>query len=319
MSDQVRTSYVGVDVSKERLDVAFRPAGGHCRFPNDPGGIDALVSRLAEERPALVVLEASGGYERPAAAALAASGLAVAVVNPRQARDFAKATGRLAKTDALDAQSLARFAEAVKPEPRALPGEEALLLGEILDRRRQLIGMLVPENNRLPVTASEPVRRRIRAHVRWLEKEISRTDGELKEAIERSPAWRENEALLRSVPGVGPVLAGTLLAELPELGTLPHKRLSALVGVAPFNFDSGTLRGKRMVWGGRARVRSTLYMASLAAARHNPAIRAFYERLVAAGKPKKVALVACARKLLAILNAVIRDRVPWSPTHVLSP
>ena len=322
MNDQAESRYyVGVDVSKERLDVAFRPTGGRCWFPNDPGGIDGLVSRLAEEeqRPALVVLEASGGYERPAAAALAASGLACAVVNPRQARDFAKATGRLAKTDTLDAESLARFAEAVKPEPRALPGEEALLLGEILDRRRQLLGMLVAENNRLSVTASEPVRRRIRAHVRWLEKEVSRTDGELKEAVERSPAWRENEALLRSVPGVGPVLAKTLLAELPELGTLSHKRLSALVGVAPFNFDSGTLRGKRMVWGGRARVRSTLYMASLAATRHNPAIGAFYERLVAAGKPKKVALIACARKLLAILNAVMRDRVPWNPAHVFSP
>jgi transposase len=317
--DQMKSSYVGVDVSKERLDVALRPTGGHHWFSNDPDGIEALVSRLAEERPALVVLEASGGYERPAAAALAASGLAIAVVNPRQARDFAKATGKLAKTDALDAESLARFAEAVKPEPRVLPGEEAVLLGEILDRRRQLIGMLVAENNRLSATASESVRRRIQAHIRWLEKEISRTDGELEEAIERSPTWRENESLLRSVPGVGPVLARTLLAELPELGTLSHKRLSALVGVAPFNFDSGTLRGRRMVWGGRARVRSTLYMASLAATRYNPAIRAFYERLVAAGKPRKVALVACMRKLLSILNAVVRDRVPWSPAHVLSP
>lgn len=320
MSDQVESRYVGVDVSKERLDVAFRPAGGGRRwFPNDPDGIDGLVSRLAQERPALVVLEASGGYERPAAAALAASGLAVAVVNPRQARDFAKATGRLAKTDALDAESLARFAEAVKPEPRVLPGEEALLLKEILDRRRQLLSMLVAENNRLSAIASGPVRRRIRVHIRWLEKELSRTDRDLEEAIEASPTWRENEALLRSVPGVGPVLARTLLAELPELGTLTHRRLSALVGVAPFNFDSGTLRGRRMVWGGRSRVRATLYMAALVASRHNPTVRAFYERLVAAGKPKKVALVACMRKLLSILNAVLRDRVPWRPIHVLSP
>lgn len=320
MSNQVESRYVGVDVSKERLDVAFRPAGSRrCWFPNDPDGIDGLVSRLAQERPALVVLEASGGYERPAAAALAASGLAVAVVNPRQARDFAKATGRLAKTDTLDAESLARFAEAVKPEPRILPGKEILLLKEILDRRRQLLSMLVAENNRLSATASEPVRRRIRAHVRWLEKELSRTDRDLEEAIEASPTWRENEALLRSVPGVGPVLARTLLAELPELGTLTHKRLSALVGVAPFNFDSGTLRGRRMVWGGRSRVRATLYMAALVASRHNPAVRAFYERLVAAGKPKKVALVACMRKLLSILNAVLRDRIPWRPIHVLSP
>jgi transposase len=313
--DRAEIQYVGVDVSKERLDVAFRPAGRHCWFPNDLGGIDGLLRRLLEERPALVVLEASGGYERPAAAALAARGLAVAVVNPRQARDFAKATGRLAKTDALDAESLARFAEAVRPEPRVLPDEETLLLSEILDRRRQLIGMLVAENNRLSATASEPVKRRIRAHVRWLEKEISYTDGELEEAVERCPTWRENEALLRSVPGVGPVLAKTLLAELPELGVLSHKRLSALVGVAPLNFDSGALRGRRMVWGGRARVRSTLYMASLSAARHNPIIRAFYERLVAAGKPKKVALIACARKLLSILNAVMRDHVRWRSIH----
>lgn len=323
MSDRIESSdyYVGVDVSKERLDVAFRPTGGsRCWFANDPAGIDGLLSRLLEnDHPALVVLEASGGYERPAAAALAAARLPVAVVNPRQARDFAKATGRLAKTDALDAESLAHFAEAVKPEPRALPGEEVLLLKEILDRRRQLLSMLLAENNRLSAIASEPVRRRVRAHVRWLEKELSRIDRELEEAIEASPTWRENEALLRSVPGVGPVLARTLLAELPELGTLTHRRLSALVGVAPFNFDSGAFRGRRMVWGGRARVRATLYMAALAACRHNPAVRAFYERLVEAGKPKKVALVACMRKLLTILNAVMRDRVPWRSIHVLSP
>jgi transposase len=318
--DQAQSRYyVGVDVSKERLDVAFRPTSRRCWFPNDLSGIDGLVRRLLEERPALVVLEASGGYERPAAAALAARGLAVAVVNPRQARDFAKATGRLAKTDALDAESLARFAEAVRPEPRVLPDEETLLLGEILDRRRQLIGMLVAENNRLSATVSEPVRKRIRLHVRWLEKEISRTDGELEQAVEQSPTWQENEALLRSVPGVGPVLARTLLAELPELGVLSHKRLSALVGVAPLNFDSGALRGRRKIWGGRARVRSTLYMASLSATRHNPTIRAFYERLVAAGKPKKVALIACARKLLSILNAVMRDHVRWKPIHPPTP
>ena len=319
MKDRAPRSYVGVDVSKERLDVAFRPTGKHYRFPNDLHGIDDLVGHLTQELPTLVVLEASGGYERPAAAALAARGLAVAVVNPRQARDFAKATGRLAKTDALDAESLAHFAEAVRPEPRVLPDEETLLLGEILDRRRQLIGMLVAENNRLGTTASELVRRRIRAHVRWLEKEISRTDAELEETIEQSPTWRANEALLRSVPGVGPVLARTLLAELPELGVLSHKRLSALVGVAPLNFDSGTLRGRRMVWGGRARVRSTLYMASLSATRHNPTIRAFYERLVGSGKPKKVALIACTRKLLSILNAVMRDRVRWRSLHPSTP
>ena len=243
----------------------------------------------------------------------------MAVVNPRQARDFAKATGTLAKTDKIDAYVLARFAEALKPEPRTLPGEEALLLGEILGRRRQLIGMLVAENNRLSAIVSAPVKRRIRAHVRWLEKELSRTDLELEEVLEASPIWRENEALLRSVPGVGPTLARTLLAELPELGTITHKRLSALVGVAPFNRDSGRIRGKREVWGGRARVRTALYMSAMVASKHNPLIREFYERLVEAGKPKKVALVACMRKLLAILNAMMRDRRPWRFTHALTP
>jgi transposase len=311
--------YAGVDVSKGRLDVALRPRGGRFSVANDPEGIEDLVSRLARERLALVVLESTGGYERPAAAAIAASGIPVAVVNPRQARDFARATGKLAKTDRIDAEVLARFAEAVRPEPRALPDEEALLLGEVLDRRRQLIVMLVAENNRLAATVSEPVKRRIRAHVRWLEKELARTDRELEEAIEASPTWRENEALLRTVPGVGPALARTLLAELPELGTLTHKRLSALVGVAPFARDSGRMRGKREVWGGRARVRTALYMSAMVASRHNPLIREFYERLVEAGKPKKVALVACMRKLLSILNAVMRDRAPWRSTHALNP
>ncbi len=315
--------YVGIDVSKGRLDVAVRRGGAHQEgfaVANDQEGIDALVERLLGTRPALVVLESSGGFERPAATTLAKEGLAVAVVNPRQARDFARATGRLAKTDRLDAESLARFAEAVRPRPRALPDEEALLLGEILDRRRQIVGMLVAEKNRLSTVASEPVRRRVRAHVRWLEKELDRTERDLQEAVEASETWRENEALLRSVPGVGPVLARTLLAELPELGTLTHRRLCALAGVvAPFSRDSGALRGRRAVWGGRARVRGALYMGALVAARHNPPIREFYERLVKTGKPKKVALVACMRKLLAILNAVMRDRASWRSPHVLPP
>ena len=319
MSTTTVERYAGVDVSKARLDVAVRPTGERYSLANEPEGIDALVGRLEEAGPELVVLKATGGFERPAAAALAASGIAVAVVNPRQARDFAKATGTLAKTDKIDAYVLARFAEALKPEPRTLPSEEALLLGEILGRRRQLIGMLVAENNRLSAIVSAPVKRRIRAHVRWLEKELSRTDLELEEVLEASPVWRENEALLRSVPGVGPTLARTLLAELPELGTLTHKRLSALVDVAPFNRDSGRIRGKREVWGGRAKVRSALYMSAMVASKHNPLIREFYERLVEAGKPKKVALVACMRKLLAILNAMMRDRRPWRFTHALTP
>lgn len=309
--------HAGIDVSKDRLDVCLLPEGEAFAVANDPEGIDSLLGRLAQASPELVVLEATGGYERPAAAAIAASGLAVAVVNPRQARDFAKATGQLAKTDRLDAGILARFAAAVRPRASAIPDEEMRALQAILTRRRQLLEMVVAEKNRSRL-APEVVARRIRVHVRWLEKELDRADRELDEAIERSEAWRENEALLRSVPGVGPVLARTLLAELPELGTLGHRRLSALVGVAPLNRDSGTLRGKRAVWGGRAPVRATLYMGALVAVRHNPTLKAFYGRLLKAGKPKKVALVACMRKLLSILNAVLRDRAPWHSTHVLS-
>ncbi len=308
----------GIDVSKDHLEVCLVPDGETFAVANDQEGIDSLLGRLQEARPELVVLEATAGYERPVAAAIAAAGIAVAVVNPRQARDFAKATGRLAKTDRIDAEVLARFAAAVGPKPSVLPDEEARALQAILTRRRQLSGMLVAEKNRL-LMAPEAVARRIRAHARWLEKELSRTDRDLDEAIAASTTWKENEALLRSVPGVGPVLARTLLAELPELGTLTHKRLSALVGVAPFNRDSGTLRGKREVWGGRAPVRAALYMGALVATRHNPILREFYERLLAAGKPKKVALVACMRKLLIILNALMRDRASWRSPHVLNP
>jgi transposase len=317
--------YAGVDVSKDRLDVCVRPSeperhgGGDVFFvTHDAAGIDTLVSRLLQERPAMVILEATGGFERTVVGALAAAGLAVAVVNPRQVRDFAKATGRLAKTDALDAEVLARYAEAIRPTPKALPDEEIRTLQGILARRRQLVDMLTAENNRQP-TASKQVAKRIAAHIKWLEKELSRTDGDLDEAIKESPALAENEALLRSVPGVGPVLARTLLAEVPELGALTHKRLAALVGVAPLNRDSGTFRGRRGVWGGRAKVRAALYMGALVAARRNPVVRAFYERLLAAGKPKKVALVACMRKLLSILNAVVKHRTPWRSPHYLSP
>ena len=318
--------YVGVDVSKDRLDVCVRrsEAGRHDDgddtfvVSRNDAGIDALVSRLVDERPVLVIVEATGGFERAVVAALAAIGLPVAVVNPRQVRDFARATGRLAKTDALDAEVLARFAEAVQPAPKALPDEEIRALQGILARRRQLLGILTAENNRLP-SATKPVAKRIAAHVRWLEKELERTERDLDAAIKSSPALRENEALLRSVPGVGPVLARTLLAEVPELGTLTHKPLAALVGVAPLNRDSGTFRGRRGVWGGRADVRAALYMGALVATRRNPAVREFYERLLAAGKPKKVALVACMRKLLLILNAVLKHRTSWRSPHHLSP
>jgi transposase len=315
----VRHHHVGIDVSKERLDVCSLPDGGTFSVANDRAGIDELLARLLEGvHPELVVLKATGKYERPAAAAVAARGIAVAVVNPRQARDFAKATGRLAKTDRIDAEVLARFAGAVAPRPSVLPDEETRALQAILVRRRQLLEMVVAEKNRLQM-APEAVPRRVAAHVRWLEKELGRVDRELDEAVRESETWRANEELLRSVPGVGPVLARTLLAELPELGTLPRRRLCALVGVAPFNRDSGTFRGKREVWGGRAPVRAALYMGALVATRHNPILKEFYERLLKAGKPKKVALVACMRKLLSILNAMMRDRAIWRCPHALTP
>ena len=313
-----RRHLVGIDVCKDRLDVCLLPSGEAFSVANDPEGIDALVGRLQEVGPKLVILEATGRYERPAASAIAASGIAVAVVNPRQARDFAKATGRLAKTDKIDAEVLARFASIIEPPPSTLPDEEAQALQAILTRRRQLLLMLTAEKNRL-LMAPEAVAKRIRAHLRWLEKELLRTDRELDEAVRHSEVWCRNEELLRSVPGVGPVLARTLLAELPELGAIDHKRLSALVGVAPFNRDSGKIRGKREVWGGRAPVRAALYMGALVATCHNPILKEFYERLLGAGKPKKVALVACMRKLLSILNAMMRDGAIWRCPHVLTP
>ena len=240
------------------------------------------------------------------------------MVNPRQARDFAKATGKLAKTDKIDAEVLARLASAVGPQPSVLPDEEMRALQAILARRRQILEMLLAEKNRLQM-APEAVAKRIAAHVKWLQRELIRTDRDLDEAIAESEVWRRNEGLLRSVPGVGPVLARTLLAELPELGSLAPKRLSALVGVAPFNCDSGQSRGKREVWGGRAPVRAALYMGALVATRHNPVLKEFYRRLLKAGKPKKVALVACMRKLLSILNALMRDRAIWRCPHALTP
>ena len=314
--------HVGIDVSKRTLDVCLLPEGARTGesfvFSNDQEGIDELLGCLEGASPKLVVLEATGRYERLCATSIAARGIPVAIVNPRQARDFAKAIGRLAKTDRIDAFVLARFAASVGPSPSAIPDEEAQALQHILARRRQVLEMLVAEKNRLQV-APRTLHKRIRAHIEWLEKELSRTDGDLEEAIEASVAFKENEALLKSVPGVGPVLARTLLAELPELGKITHKRLCALVGVAPFNRDSGQGRGKREVWGGRAPVRAALYMGALVAARYNPTIKEFYERLVAAGKPKKVALVACMRKLLSLLNALMRDRAIWRCPHVLAP
>jgi transposase len=302
--------YVGIDVSKAQLDVAERPAGERAVIPHTEEGIAMLVERLRHQRPACLVLEATGGLEVPLASALAVAGIPVAVVNPRQVRDFARATGQLAKTDAIDAQTLARFAEAVRPAPRPLPDEATQAFSALLTRRRQLIEMLVAEQNRMQ-RAPRPIQRQIQAHLTWLKRQLATLDEDLTHRIQSTPLWREHEDLLRSVPGIGPVVSRTLLAELPELGTLTHKQIAALVGVAPLNRDSGTLRGRRMIWGGRAVVRGVLYMSAVVAARHNPVIKAFYQRLRTAGKAPKVALVACMHKLLTILNAIVKHRTPW--------
>ena len=310
--------FVGIDVGKAYLDVAVRPAGTHERLPNDEEGIARLVDRLRAARPTLVVLEATGGLEVPLTAALATVGLAVAVVNPRQVRDFAKAVGQLAKTDALDAHLLARFAEVVRPEPRPLPDADAQALSALLTRRRQVIGMLVAEQQRLATTVAA-LRPRVEAHIAWLRQERDDLDRQLRDRVRGSPVWREDDDLLQSVPGVGPVLATTLIAELPELGHLNRKQIATLVGVAPLNCESGILRGRRIVWGGRAQVRAALWMGTLVAVQHNPVLRQFYGRLVAAGKPKKVALTACMHKLLLILNALLRQRVRWQPAQAVTP
>ena len=307
--------YVGIDVSGAHLDIAVRPSGDEWRQANSDDGISQVVGHLEELDPELVVLEATGGLQLPLTGALAAAQLPVVVVNPRQVRDFAKATGRLAKTDVLDAHVLAHFAEGVRPQPRAMPDAQARELTSILARRRQVVEMLTAEDNRLR-RASDPVRKRIRAHIGWLERELTDINKDLGRIVKESPAWSEKDSLLRSTPGVGPILSITLLADLPELGSLNRKQIAALVGVAPLNRDSGTMRGKRTVWGGRARVRSALYMAALTAARHNPVIRAFYQRLCAAGKAKKVALTACMRKLVLILNSMLKHHTRWGLPHM---
>jgi transposase len=266
----------------------------------------------------LIVMEATGSMERQVSAALGGAGLPVVVVNPRQVRDFAKATGQLAKTDSIDALVLARFAEAVRPAVRPLPDEVTLELRALTSRRRQITEMIVAERNRI-ANASQAVRKRIDAHIRWLEAELERADKDLDQSIRQSPIWRENEDLLRSVPSIGPVVSRTLLAELAELGKLNRKQIAALVGIAPFNRDSGTFRGRRGIWGGRATVRAALYMAALVASRRNSVIRAFYKRLRDGGKAPKVALVACMRKLLTILNAMIKHKTRWSEITLQTP
>ena len=304
--------YVGIDVSKGTLDLAVRPSGARHQEANDADGIARVLAYLRQVRPSLVVCEATGGWERPLAAALGVARLPVAVVNPRQVRDFARATGQLAKTDALDARIIARFAEAVTPEPRPLAEETVQVLDQLVRRRQQLIEMRTAERNRRPLAAG-CVRQQLDAHIAWLSGQLDALDRELARLLRESPLWRAQDELLQSVNGVGPVLSATLLAALPELGRLSHKAIAALVGVAPFSHDSGTRRGKRAIRGGRGGVRHVLYMATLSAVRSNQTLRGFYERLLHAGKRKKVALVACMHKLLTILNAMVRDQRQWEP------
>lgn len=305
---------VGIDVAKAALDVAVSPTAERWTLAYTEREVAALVRRLTPLQPALVVLEATGGLEGPLVGALAAAGLPVVVVNPRQVRDFAKATGRLAKTDTLDAAVLAHFAATVRPTPRPLPDAATQTLAALVTRRRQLVGMLTAERNRL-ASAPRALRAEIQGHITWLQRRLGRLDEDLDQAIRTSPAWRAQDDLLQSAPGVGPVLSRTLLASLPELGALNRKAIAALVGVAPLNRDSGTLRGRRRVWGGRAAVRAVLYMGTLVAVRHNPVLRAFYQRLRAVGKLPKVALTACMRKLLTILNAMLKQQTRWNPSH----
>jgi len=306
--------FLGIDVAKAELVVAARPSGERWTVANDERGVQALVERLRGGAPTLIVLEATGGYELLCVSALAAAALPVVVVNPRQVRDFARATGQLAKTDQIDAGILALFAERVRPPVRALPAADAQALEALLARRRQLLEMLQAERNRLGQVfgGDKPlVKKSLTTHITFLQRALDAADRELRDQIQQSPAWRAQDEQLQRVTGVGPVLSLTLLAELPELGRVSRREIAKLAGVAPLSRDSGTLRGRRVVQGGRASVRAVLYMGTLVATRHNAVIRDFYQRLLAAGKPKKLALVACMRKLLTILNAMVRTHEPW--------
>ncbi len=310
--------FVGIDVAKKHLDVAVRPSLATRRFNNDQPGIGELVRWLRELSPKLVVLEATGGIEAPAVAELHLAKLAVAVVNPRQVRDFAKATGQLAKTDGLDAAVLAHFAEAIPLRPQAEPDEARAALEALVLRRRQLVDMRVAEQNRLGATRRAPIKQSIQASIDWLATQIRSLDKDINGLVRQTDAWRVDEDLLRSAKGVGPGLARALIVSLPELGTLNRKQIAKLVGVAPLNRDSGTLRGRRSIWGGRGHIRDVLYMATLSAIRHNDTIRGFYARLMSVGKQKKVAIVACMRKLLVILNACKRDRARFDATRAIT-
>ena len=304
-------SFVGIDVSKDRLDVHVRPSGQCFAALRDSNGLEQLVRELRQLAPALIVLEATGGFEVTVAAALAGAHLPIAVVNPRQIRDFARATGRLAKTDALDAQVIALFAERIRPDARPLADADSQALAELVARRRQVVEMIGMETNRLHQGRNPRIQRMLRATLKTLTDQLAELDRDIDNTVRRSPIWRAADNLLTSVPGVGDVTAHTLIADLPELGQLDRRRIAALVGVAPINRDSGQMRGKRTIAGGRSDVRNALYMAALSAIRWNPVISKHYRSLVERGRPKKVALVACMRRLLGILNAILRTKRPW--------
>lgn len=308
--------YWGIDVAKDTLELAEFEAGGQGQVTNDSVGIAALLKRMTDAPPQLIVLEATGGYEQEVVWALGTAGLPVVVVNPRQVREFARATGQLAKTDRLDAEVLARFAATVRPEPRPLPDAAALELEAYLTRRRQLRDMLTMEQQRLALVRPREVRQSLRKHIAYLQRELRSTESDLNQLIKGSTLWREADDLLQSVPGIGPTTAQTLIALLPELGTLGRRAIAKLVGVAPLSQESGRFRGARRTWGGRASVRRTLYMAALVGTRWNPVIRSFYQRLIATGKAKKVALTACMRKLLTLLNVILKTKRPWQPMLV---
>lgn len=302
----------GIDVSKDWLDVAL--GAESLRVANEATGVGSLIERLQAMKVELVVMEATGGYETQAASAIAGAGLRLAVVNPRQVRDFAKATGQLAKNDRIDAQVIAAFGQAIEPQIVHLPDEQTRELQGLLLRRSQLIGMRVQETNRLGLMQGA-MRKQIKSHIAWLDRAIDELNTDLTARLRSSPAWREKDELLQSLKGIGPITSGTLMTSLPELGQLDRRSIAALVGVAPFNRDSGAFRGRRSIWGGRAHVRHMLYMAATTAIRSNPVIKPFYERLIARGKPHKVAMVACMRKMLTILNAMMRNNTPWTPTY----
>jgi len=303
--------FIGIDVSKERLDLALWPGGARWSTSQKPEAIERLADQIREQNPSLVVAEATGGLEMPVAAALIAREVKVAIVNPLQVRNFARCTGKLAKTDAIDALVLAHFGQAIRPQPRPIADAQTQEFRALIARRRQLIEIGTAEKNRLHSAQGSKIRASIEEHIAWISKQIKTIDKDLDQAIKISDVWRVKDDILQSAPGVGPVLAHTLITDLPELGNLNRKQIAALVGIAPLNRDSGSFSGKRRIWGGRATVRAALYMNALVAARHNPVIRTFYQRLLAKGKPQKVALTACMRKLLLILNGMVRDQTSW--------